>query len=109
MEEAVIKGAGEKAARDAVGEIDALLGRHRAWVGEGAALDPFRGEDALAGALPVDLRGVDIAVDGGDLGEFRGGARFEPQVHLAGEGGRHRVDEGGRLHALDFRVAVLLR
>ena len=82
---------------------------HRAGVGQRAALDPFGGQHALAGALPVDLRRVDITVDGGDLGEFGGGAGFEAQIHLARERARHRVDEGGRLHPLHFGVAVLLR
>ncbi len=85
MEEAVIQRAGEEAARDPVGKIDAVIGADRAGIGQRAALDPFGDQNALARALPVDLRREDVIVERCDLAEFGSGARLEPQVHLAGE------------------------
>ena len=70
MEEAVVERAGEEPARHAIGEIDALFRGQGPRIGQRPPLDPFRCQHALTGALPVDLRGMDVAVDGRDLGKF---------------------------------------
>ena len=52
----MVERASEEAARDPVGEVDAVDAHKCGWVGEALAFDPARGEHTLAATLPVDFR-----------------------------------------------------
>ena len=76
-------------------------------VRERDAVDPFDGQHALRGALPVDLGDAEVIIAGRVLRHLRDGSGLEAQVHL--ELGRclQRVDDGDRLQAARRRMQAL--
>ncbi len=76
-------------------------------VGDRDAVDPFRGQHPLGGALPVDAWNAEFVAGADVLGHFRHGRRLETQIHLELGGAGEVLDDGERLQAARGGVHAL--
>ena len=84
-----------------VGGGDAVVVR------KGDAVDPFDGEHAAGGALPVDLGNAEVIVARRVLRHLGDGGGLEAQVHLQLGRSLQRVDDGDGLQAPRRRMQAL--
>ncbi|MNQ78494.1 hypothetical protein D3C85_934070 [compost metagenome] len=96
MEDAVVQGLDQEGAHHLVGQgvlVEAGQGLQRR-IGHRQAGGPLQRQHPLADPVPDDGGGGHVAVLGHDLGQFRGGRRFQPHVQFKLERAGDDLDEG---------------